>query len=184
MKLNKSVYLGRVGLVIFLSVSTCIFGCRECVCIEDIRLYAEKNPSPCEGWLKCQVSIVRFYDDTMADVTFINESDKEIPIAKWTLLMEEELLWEPFEIIRGGRNVPYEGELVRRARPKPEDFYILQPGESVTSRVLLELYYYLYTAGEYSITYDGSYFLPDTDQVCVLRSPPVKFSVPPLEELE
>jgi hypothetical protein len=184
MKLHKLMYFGKVGFLIFIFISICGFGCKNCVCIEDIRLYQKKHPSPCEGTIKCQVSIVRIYEDTLADVTFLNESDMEIPIAKETLLMEKELTWEPFELILGGGNIPYEGTFTRPALPKLEDFYILKPGESVTSRVDLDLYYELSISGEYSITYDSRYFLPDTDKICFLRSPTVKFSVPPPEEKE
>ncbi len=183
----------------FLVISICIaFTVTGCKYIEGEKM-AEESPMPevsrfeeaikelnekpeqgsHQGIIECKLAVRKIDGSPIADVTFINRGNFKVREEKWRLLMRGKLSWPAFAIIRDGKALCYEGELVVHAYPpKPENFYTILPGASVTSSVKIGDYYDLSEHGKYSILYDSSFWLEDFHEWVNVVSPPVTFDIP------
>ncbi len=104
-----------------------------------------------------------------AFVTVRNMTNTEIRFEKYRLGLESALRPPTnnfFEVRAGDRQVKYKGMMMKRGKPKHEDFIILKPGEeSARGRFdLSEAYHWGDPNSEFTIWYDG-----------VASSAPVKF---------
>ena len=65
----------------------------------------------------------------------------------------EGIAGEIFRVERDGQVIPYQGILAKRVAPPPEDYVLLEPGESVSAEVDLATAYDFSKAGEYTIEF-------------------------------
>jgi peptidyl-Lys metalloendopeptidase len=107
-----------------------------------------------------------FGNDThiIIDFTLTNRSSGPLKLLKWTLPIDG-VSGEIFSVTRGSQPIQYIGPLVKRAEPTEADFINIEPGRSISVPVDLSLYYAIYEAGNYAVTYD-------TERVGVLVRPP------------
>lgn len=98
-----------------------------------------------------RVSVIALGEDKV-EVTLTNTSRKTLRIPKWQLpsaVAESNL----FRITRDGKEVGFEGAMVKRAVPTAAEFAILRPGHSHRSVVSLGQAYDLSRPGHYTVTY-------------------------------
>ena len=101
-----------------------------------------------------RVSVIALGEDKV-EVTLTNTSRKTLRIPKWQLpsaVAESNL----FRITHDGKEVGFEGAMVKRAVPTAAEFAILRPGHSHRSVVSLGQAYDLSQAGHYTVTYAAS----------------------------
>lgn len=84
--------------------------------------------------------------------TLTNNSDVDLYILKWYTPLEG-IFGEIFRVERDGQAIPYEGPLVMRGDPLPENYVLLEPGASVSAEVDLATVYDFSQAGEYTIEF-------------------------------
>ena len=100
-----------------------------------------------------RVSVMSLGADTI-EVIVTNTSRKTLRIPKWQLpsaVSESNV----FNISRDGREVRFEGRMVKRAAPTAVDFAILRPGRSYRSVVELGEAYDLSKPGHYNVAYSA-----------------------------
>jgi hypothetical protein len=84
--------------------------------------------------------------------TVTNRSDTGLYLLKWYTPLEG--IWgEIFRVTRDGQAIPYEGPLVMRGDPLPENYVLLEPGASASADVDLATVYDFSQAGEYTIAF-------------------------------
>jgi peptidyl-Lys metalloendopeptidase len=84
--------------------------------------------------------------------TLTNNTEETVKVLKW---------FTPFEGIRGNiflvqldnKTVTYRGRLVKRGDPRPEDFLVIEAGQSISTVVDLSSAYDLTNKGTYSVEY-------------------------------
>lgn len=84
--------------------------------------------------------------------TLINHANYPLYVLKWYTPLEG-IAGEIFHVTRDGRPLPYEGILAMRGDPSPENYVLLQPGESETATVDLAQAYDFSEAGAYTVTF-------------------------------
>jgi peptidyl-Lys metalloendopeptidase len=84
--------------------------------------------------------------------TLTNHSPERLYILTWYTPLEG-ILGEIFRVERDGQAIAYEGPLVMRGDPLPEDYVLLEPGASVSAEVDLATVYDFSQAGEYTIEF-------------------------------
>jgi hypothetical protein len=84
--------------------------------------------------------------------TLINNADTRLYVLKWYIPLEG-IAGEIFRVERDGQIIPYQGILAMRATPLPEDYVLLEPGESVSAEVNLATAYDLSEPGKYTISF-------------------------------
>lgn len=85
--------------------------------------------------------------------TLTNRSGSPIRVLSWTTPING-VSGEIFSVTRGSQPIQYIGRLVKRAEPTEADFINIEPGQSISATVDLSLYYAIYEAGNYRVTYD------------------------------
>jgi hypothetical protein len=84
--------------------------------------------------------------------TLINHSSGRLYILTWYSPLEG-IFGEIFRVARDGQAIAYEGPLVMRGDPLPEDYVLLEPGASVSAQVDLAAAYDFSQPGEYTIQF-------------------------------
>lgn len=102
-----------------------------------------------------QSRMTSFGNDTplIIDFTLTNRSRSPIRLLRWTTPIDG-VSGEIFSVARGSQPIQYIGPLVKRAEPTEADFINIEPGQSISVPVDLSLYYAIYEAGIYAVTYD------------------------------
>lgn len=89
----------------------------------------------------------------IVDFTLTNRSGSAIRVLRWTTPING-VSGEIFSVTRGSQPIQYIGRLVKRGEPTEADFFNIEPGQSISVPVDLSLYYAIYEAGNYAVTYD------------------------------
>lgn len=84
--------------------------------------------------------------------TLTNHSPERLYVLDWYTPLEG-ILGEIFGVERDGQAIPYEGPLVMRGDPLPENYVRLEPGASVSAEVDLATVYDFSQAGEYTVEF-------------------------------
>jgi hypothetical protein len=84
--------------------------------------------------------------------TLTNHSPEKLYVLTWYTPLEG-ILGEIFRVKRDGQVLPYEGPLVMRGDPLPENYVQLEPGASASAEVDLATAYDFSQAGEYTIAF-------------------------------
>jgi peptidyl-Lys metalloendopeptidase len=84
--------------------------------------------------------------------TLTNHSPERLYVLTWYTPLEG-IFGEIFRVKRDGEAIPYEGPLVMRGDPLPEDYVLLEPGASVSAEVDLATAYDFSQAGQYTIEF-------------------------------
>lgn len=86
------------------------------------------------------------------DVELTNTSSRTVRMPAWQLpgqFLQSDL----FEVTRDGREVGYEGPMIKRGLPQAADFVILRPGQTYRTTVDLSAFYDLSRTGEYTVAF-------------------------------
>ncbi|GAB1596253.1 M35 family metallo-endopeptidase [Lysobacter claricitrinus] len=86
------------------------------------------------------------------DVEVTNTSNRTVRMPAWQL-PSQFLQSDLFSVTHDGRDVAYEGPMIKRGLPQAADFMVLRPGETVRTSVDLSAFYDLSSTGEYTVTY-------------------------------
>ena len=86
------------------------------------------------------------------DVEVTNTSNRIVRLPAWQLPAQY-LQADLFVVTRDGREVAYEGPMIKRGLPTAADFFILRPGQTVRTSVDLSAFYDLSATGEYTVTF-------------------------------
>jgi hypothetical protein len=84
--------------------------------------------------------------------TLANHAPERLYVLTWYTPLEG-IFGEIFRVTRDGQPIPYEGPLVMRGDPLPENYVLLDPGASVSADVNLATAYDFSQAGEYTIQF-------------------------------
>lgn len=84
--------------------------------------------------------------------TLTNHSAERLYVLTWYTPLEG-IFGEIFRVERDGQAIPYEGPLVMRGDPLPENYVLLDPGASASAEVDLATAYDFSQAGEYTIEF-------------------------------
>ena len=84
--------------------------------------------------------------------TLTNHSPERLYVLDWYTPLEG-IFGEIFRVARDGQPIAYEGPLVMRGNPLPENYVLLEPGASVSAEVDLATVYDFSQAGEYTIEF-------------------------------
>jgi peptidyl-Lys metalloendopeptidase len=106
---------------------------------------------PIKSFNPLRVGMIALGGDKV-EVTITNTSRKTVRLPKWQLPSAVERS-NVFRITRDGKEVGFEGAVVKRGVPIAEDFAILRPGRSYRSIVALGSAYDLSKPGHYTVTY-------------------------------
>ncbi|AZO24301.1 MAG: peptidase M35 [Mesorhizobium sp.] len=87
------------------------------------------------------------------DFTLTNRSRSSIRVLSWTTPING-VSADLFSVTRGSQPIQYIGRLAKRGEPTEADFINIEPGQSISAPVDLSLYYAIYEAGNYAVTYD------------------------------
>jgi peptidyl-Lys metalloendopeptidase len=83
-----------------------------------------------------------------------NPTSQPLYVLNWHTPLEG-LLNNIFSVTRDGAELPYRGEMVKRAPPRASDYVLLAPGASVEARVELSRAYDFKQPGTYRIEFQG-----------------------------
>ncbi|MHA4807393.1 M35 family metallopeptidase [Flavitalea flava] len=81
-----------------------------------------------------------------------NPSKKPIRLLKWNTPLEG-LRSDCLDVKRNGKSVHYDGIMVKRGAPTPDDFITIEPGQSVSKKVDLGEAYDMSTPGHVKVDY-------------------------------
>ena len=90
-------------------------------------------------------------------VKITNNSNKPIKILRWNTPLEDRLNANIFKIEHNRKSIIYKGRILKRAKPKDEDYTLFESGESRTVSVNLSTYYKMFQEGNYTISYRGTF---------------------------
>src|SRR5690349_19300754 len=93
-----------------------------------------------ETVLECNLE-VKQDSGIFATVTFKNPTDHAESALKDVLLYERQITGPPFMVTKDGKTVRYTGRMIRRGPPTQEDWYVLEPGETLTRSIKINDYY-------------------------------------------
>jgi len=86
------------------------------------------------------------------EVEITNTSSRTVRMPAWQLPAQF-LQANLFTVTRDGREVGYEGPMIKRGLPQAEDFVILRPGQTYRTSVDLSAFYDLTRTGEYTVAF-------------------------------
>lgn len=90
-------------------------------------------------------------------MTFTNQSSKPIYLNKIDICLDGKLLNKVFQIQEKGKPLDYTGVLVKRRTPTADDFVILQPRKSITTKTRLDKAY-AFRPGKHQYTIRYSHY--------------------------
>jgi peptidyl-Lys metalloendopeptidase len=97
---------------------------------------------------------VRASEPVMIRFTLQNTSAAPISVLKWNTPLEG-FNSDMFEVIQGGRRVPYVGRVVKRANPEAGDYATIEPGAAASADVNLAEAYALRDAGGVEVRFQA-----------------------------
>lgn len=102
-----------------------------------------------------QSRLSSYGNDTPIIIDFIltNRSSSSIRVLRWSTPING-VSGDIFLVTRGSQPIQYIGRLVKRGEPTEADFINIEPGQSIAVPVDLSLYYAIYEAGNYTVTYE------------------------------
>lgn len=102
-----------------------------------------------------QSRLSSYGNDTPIIVDFVltNKSSSSIRVLRWTTPING-ISDDIFLVTRGSQPIQYVGRLAKRGEPTEADFISIEPGQSIAVPVDLSLYYAIYEAGNYTVTYE------------------------------
>ncbi|PWT97041.1 MAG: hypothetical protein C5B52_14560 [Bacteroidetes bacterium] len=98
-----------------------------------------------------------------------NHSKKAVHVLKWNTPLEG-LKSDCLDVRKNGKIVPYDGLMIKRGVPQPQDFIEIQPGQSVGEKVDLSEVYSLNSPGQVKVNYKP-------DALVVLKDQPTEESL-------
>jgi len=91
-------------------------------------------------------------ETVMVHFTLVNMSNQDIQILKWNTPLEG-IKGEIFSVERDGEMIDYQGIIMKRGLPLPEDYILIQAGGKVSAEVNIAEAYDFSSAGVYTIHY-------------------------------
>jgi hypothetical protein len=91
-------------------------------------------------------------EEVKVQFTLTNHAPEQLYVLSWYTPLEG-IFGEIFQVARDGQPIAYEGPLVMRGDPLPENYVRLEPGASVSAEVDLATGYDFSAAGEYTIEF-------------------------------
>lgn len=125
----------------------------------------------------CRLNVLRDVDRIIAELSFTNNGKRTVPFTKWRLLAEDEMTWWAFEITRGSTSVAYTCMMVKRVKPRPQDYYHLKPGETYVTKTEISGCYDFSEPGLYKISYFSLNSLPGESESFKIRSNSVELMI-------
>lgn len=107
--------------------------------------------------LKYQLSADPVYisgESVRIGFTLQNTSDKNLWVLKWYTPLED-IKGKIFRVTCDGREIPYEGRMVKRGDPTKDDYIFLAPKDSVFAEVDLSKAYSLPVCNECHVVFKG-----------------------------
>jgi peptidyl-Lys metalloendopeptidase len=86
------------------------------------------------------------------DVEITNTSNRALRVPAWEM-PGQYLQSDLFTVTRDGREVGYQGPMIKRGLPQAADFVVLRPGQTYRTSVDLSAFYDLSSTGEYTVTF-------------------------------
>src|SRR4030095_16492071 len=105
-----------------------------------------------DGPFSCDISTAPTYklgEPITVTIDMRNDSNQPYQFLIWGTPFQKEL-FDFFEVKYEGKNIPYDGRMVKRGDPPPEAYRVIQPGESLTESVDLSESYKIDQPGNYS----------------------------------
>jgi hypothetical protein len=107
-----------------------------------------------------------------------NHTKKDLHILKWNTPLEG---WKSdcLHVLKNGKTVAYDGRLVKRGQPKPQDFLVLKKGESINKKVNIGEVYNMANAGRVTVDYKPEnlvFFQNPPTQEFLMSAPALKKS--------
>ena len=108
-----------------------------------------------------------------------NHTRKPLHILKWYTPLEG-LKSDCLHVLKNGKTIAYDGRLVKRGQPKPQDFVLLEPGKSISAKVDIGEAYNMKSAGKVKVNYkpDRLHYLNQPPTGEFLMSSPIQHSDP------
>ena len=105
--------------------------------------------------ISLQPEVSSFENDApiIINFTLTNQSSNPIRVLRWTTPING-ISDDLFVVTRGSQRIQYIGRMAKRGEPTEEDFVTIEPGKPITVPVNLSMYYAIYEAGDYTITYE------------------------------
>lgn len=153
-----------------------LFGCKEKAIMEN------DEPTPTDSISVLLNAAVINGREVIVEATFCNKLDVTVGIEKRRILYNNMMDWGAFRVMRGKEEVHYIGRCVYILDEfdNKENLYNLIPGGSFTARIELHNEYDLSRSGNYTVTYEGFWRLPDeegNDDLFFVRSNTVEFKL-------
>ena len=104
------------------------------------------------------------------EVILTNTGNKTARVPRYQLPLGE-LEARLFQVSRDGEPVAYEGPMIKRGLPTAADFAILQPGQSIRSKIQLADAYDMRKSGTYSITLNSALQHASMSDGSMLKTP-------------
>ncbi|MEO8764936.1 MAG: M35 family metallopeptidase [Ginsengibacter sp.] len=82
-----------------------------------------------------------------------NHTKLPLHVLKWNTPLEG-LKSDCLAVSKNGRRISYDGLLIKRGQPRPEDFVALQPGQSASSKINVGAAYNIASAGKIKVDYN------------------------------
>ncbi len=142
---------------------------------------AEEVPAPSETLsvsLEAEQEEFRASDSLVMRFTLTNESNETLSVLKWHTPLDG-FSSDMFLVERDGQRVPYLGIMVLREEPRPEDYIVLEPGESESVEFDLGEQYALVEAGNYTLQYKVDVLSAGTESPSILSTTAGKRSLSP-----
>ena len=106
-------------------------------------------------------------------VTFIlaNGTPDPIRFLKWGTPFENRFWRNQFDVNHQGKNLSYQGRMLKRGKPTAKDYILINPMESLQTTVDIKKAYPLNDSGQYTVTYRSSYLnLKATDRLTKVKA--------------
>ena len=185
---NKSSILPKttlIFLIIVITTSACVFlGSKP----QNAPTSVGDLETPGDHYLKAGLSIpetVPLCDPVELEFKITNASAQDVYLLNWYTPLEG-ILGNIFQVTYAGQELPYLGPQVIRDAPLPEQYILLEAGESATAVVDISTGYDFFTAGHYTIAFKSpqiSHLVEDTAEfaTAVDQLGPVQISTQPVE---
>ena len=124
--------------------------------------------APITGKTPLRVSM--YAVDGGVEVILTNTSNKIARVPRYQLPIGD-IEAKLFQVSRDGQAVAYEGPMIKRGLPTAADFAILQPGQSIRSKIQLADAYDMRKSGTYSITLNSALQHASMSDGSMLKTP-------------
>ena len=83
-----------------------------------------------------------------------NDAQRDFSVLKWRTPLQQQLTSDCLSVTRNGTKIRYDGILMKRSTPGPDQFLLVAAGQTVSSRFDVSDAYDMSKAGTYSIAVD------------------------------